>query len=118
MTQFLLYLTAKILTPPFNFIGFINITFQEKEIRRKAYKKLAISKDQYTNVACQFWFNKWMLKNNSVHLFGNEDETLSSVFGKNKRAGTLTKFGQFWSFLLNTIDKNHVEKAIEDDELL
>ncbi len=116
MINFLLYLIAKFTTPAFNFVGFITIVFKKKEIRQKVFKDLAIGKDQYTNITIQFLFNNWMLKNNSKHLFGNPDETISSVFGKNKRDNTLNKFGNFWAMFLNTLDKNHVEKAIEDDE--
>ena len=77
---------------------------------------MAISKDQLSNVYIQFWFNKWMITKESNNLFGNPDETISSVFGKNKRAKTLTKFGLYWANWLNKREKNHVEIAIEDDE--
>jgi hypothetical protein len=52
----------------------------------------------------------------SLNIFGFPDETLSSVFGKNKRSKTLTKFGSVWAWLLNKIERNHVEKSIEEDE--
>jgi len=112
----LLYIIAQIITPIFNVFGLITILFQPKIVRQKVFKDLAISKDQTSNVYVQFYFNKLMLKNTSIDLFGNPDETISSVFGKNKRSGKLTKFGKYWADWLNKREKNHVEIAIEDDE--
>lgn len=48
--------------------------------------------------------------------FGNIDETLSSVYGKNEALGTLTMFGRFFMWVLNTLDKDHGKKSIETDE--
>jgi len=110
----ILYIIATTITPIFNRVGFITILFQKKEVRQKIFKDLAISKDQLSGVYVQFWFNKWMLTKDSKHLFGNPDETISSVFGKNKLDGTLTKFGLYWANWLNKREENHVEKAIEN----
>ena len=51
-----------------------------------------------------------------VHKFGNVDETLSSVYGKNEALGTLTRFGQLVMVILNIIDRDHGLKSIEADE--
>lgn len=83
---------------------------------RQFYENVAVVEDQKGNVEQAFFYNDIMLKNYSQNLFGFPDETLSSVYGKNKRDNTLTKFGSFWAKLLNKIDKNHVEKSIEEDE--
>jgi len=45
-----LYIIASIVTPIFNQIGFITILFKKKEVRNKAFKDLAISKDQLSGV--------------------------------------------------------------------
>ncbi len=74
--------------------------------------KIAKSIDQLGNVVCTDLFNHTLIKKSS-NLFGNEDETISSVLGKNKLAGTLTGPGKALSWLLNKIEKDHVEKAIE-----
>ena len=111
-----LYLIAQIVTPIFNIFGLITIFLKPKIVRQKVLKDLAIAKDQTSNVYVQFYFNLFMLKKTSSDLFGNPDETISSVFGKNKRSGKLTKFGNFWANWLNKIDPGHVENAIEDDE--
>lgn len=115
---FFLYIIACLVTPIFNLIGLITILFKPKDVRNRVFKDLATSKDQHSNVYIQFWFNKWMLKKQSKHLYGNLDETISSVYGKNKRSNTLTKFGKYWADWLNKREKNHVEMAIEDDEQL
>lgn len=45
--------------------------------------------------------------------FGNPDETLSSVFGKNQDR---CKLCSIICRLLHMIDKNHCEKSVEYDE--
>jgi hypothetical protein len=45
---------------------------------------------------------------------GDEDETISSRIAKDQRRGR--KFACFLCKLLDIIDKNHCEKAIEKDE--
>jgi hypothetical protein len=52
----------------------------------------------------------------SEHLFGNPDETISSVLGKNELKHTLTKLGKLIVWILNKIDFNHTKNAIEEDE--
>lgn len=47
--------------------------------------------------------------------FGNPDETLSSVFGKNVRTGTC-RFCFYMCRLLHLLDPDHCQKSIEDDE--
>jgi len=42
--------------------------------------------------------------------FGDEDETISSVLGRN--IDNLTIAGKCLVWLLNTIEKDHVQKAI------
>jgi len=42
------------------------------------------------------------------------DETISSVFGKNQRLGTLRWFGYLWGVrFLNIFEKNHSINAVE-----
>lgn len=71
-------------------------------------KRIAVSLDQLGNVICDKLFNATMGSE-----FGSEDETISSVLGRNKQEGKLKPIGKFVASLLNFIDKNHVEKAIE-----
>lgn len=72
-------------------------------------KKLRKHKDDEGHV-------KWVwqyFKCYDYHQFGDEDDTLSYVFAMNKERGSLNKFGLFWAWLLDTIDTDHLKKAIE-----
>jgi hypothetical protein len=78
------------------------------------FKDTAISLDQTGNVVCQYLFNLILIKKNGYR-FGNPDETISSVLGKNNRGKTLTKLGQFLANLLNKLDRGHTDKAIDEN---
>jgi hypothetical protein len=73
---------------------------------------IAKSIDQLGNVICADLFNYTMIKKNG-YKFGHEDVTISHVLGVNKRFNNLTYTGKALAWLLNTIEKDHVEKAIE-----
>lgn len=80
---------------------------------------LAIAKDQYGNAIGQYLFNSCLVKRkNSIfpYRFGNIDETISSVIGKNKVQGTLTLAGKFLDFILGLIEKDHSVKSIDITE--
>lgn len=80
------------------------------------FKSLAYSVDQFGNVLAQDLFNDIFTDRYSCHFFGNPDETISSVIGKNKVKGTLTFAGEFLRWMLSLFEKDHSIKAIEDDE--
>lgn len=75
----------------------------------------ALSIDQTGNTVCQFLFNDFMIKPNG-HRCGNPDETVSYVLGMNKAKGTLYSLGRAIAWILNKIDKNHVEKATKNEQ--
>ena len=77
---------------------------------------LAISIDQYGNGLSRYLFNQLLIKNTSAHKFGNIDETISSVIGKNKVAGTLSRVGRFIDYALDILDPNHSLDAIDNLE--
>ena len=77
---------------------------------------LAIAKDQYGNALGKYVWNGLLINKHSKHLFGNIDETISSVLGKNKRDGTLTFLGIFVDKVLDAIDPNHSEDSIDETE--
>lgn len=77
---------------------------------------LAIAIDQYGNGLSRHLFNQTLLKKNPVHKFGNIDETISSVIGKNKVAGTLTWLGRVVDRGLEFLDPNHSVNAIDTTE--
>ena len=79
------------------------------------FRACAISIDQLGNVFCAELFNDLLIKDDS-NPFGDEDETISSVLGKNQLKNNLTKLGQLLNSLLNLIDNNHSINSIEQDE--
>lgn len=74
---------------------------------------LAMAIDQFGNVAMQDLFNDLLLTQNATHHFGHEDETISSVLGKNKATNTLSKAGKILAHFLDWLDPNHVLNSIE-----
>jgi hypothetical protein len=78
---------------------------------------LAYSIDQLGNVLAATLFNDILIKGKGRYKFGNPDITISAVLGENKHRGTLTSLGAWLCKVLNWIDKNHVEKA-RDEEIL
>jgi len=114
-----LFILAFALVLVFAPIGLIFTTIKyllNKDIKlNEYYLDLAISLDQFGNVALQRILNLIFIKGNCYY-FGNVDETISSVLGKNKIKGTLTKTGILLDKFLNKIDDNHSINSIEDLE--
>jgi hypothetical protein len=67
---------------------------------------LALGIDQLGNVA--------MLP--GAYRFGNPDQTLSYIFGKNKQLGKLNWMGLFIARVLDWLDPNHTDKAVKHEE--
>ena len=102
----ILFIIAYILFLPLSFINFLFV-------RQKGYfKDSAINIDKFGNREFRTSLNKCLIHKNSPFEFGNMNETISSVLGKNQRFGHLTKFGKIICLILDTIDKNHCEKSI------
>jgi 8-oxo-dGTP diphosphatase len=95
-------------------IGFILSLFYPN--RKKYLYNIAVGIDQLGNVVCAKLFNLTLIYPSSLYKFGNEDETISSVLGKNKRVNTLTFVGRLLDMLLDAIDRDHSIEAIEEDE--
>lgn len=74
--------------------------------------KIAISIDQLGNVIMQHLLNLLWIKSGGYR-FGNRDETISSVLGKNKKLGTLSGFGNLMDRFLDAIDPNHSLNSID-----
>lgn len=123
MIYLFLSILAKFLQRFFSPIAWIYATIRIATSKEMGWKELhqyfenvAVSYDQTANSENGPLYNDIMITKMSLNEFGFPDETLSSVYGKNKRVHTLTKFGMFWAWFLNKIEPDHVEKAIEDDE--
>ena len=76
---------------------------------------VSIAIAQLGDVVCAPLLDLIRIKRGANDLFGNPYETISSVLGKNKEGGSLSWFGALVSKILNKIDRNHVEKSIEDN---
>lgn len=76
--------------------------------------KTARSIDVFANVEAQELFNDILIKTGG-YKFGNRQETISSVLGKNQRSNTLTKAGKILRFILDVIDKDHCKNSINDN---
>jgi hypothetical protein len=77
--------------------------------------RCALATDQHGNTFLAKLFNDVLIKQGG-HKFGNPDETISSVLGKNKLMGKLSYFGKCLDFILHLLDNNHSIKSIEEDE--
>ncbi len=78
------------------------------------FYKFALAIDQMGNVAMQDLFNDIFIKNDG-YKFGDEDETISSVLGKNERNNQLTVLGKGIVKILDVIDPGHALNSIEEN---
>ena len=115
MKGFILLITAVLMSIILYPLGWVYslITFRLslKQLGRYWFV-MAVSVDQLGNVVMGTLFNDILIRKYG-HKFGDEDQTVSMVLGVNKKMGTLTKLGKLIADILNFIDKDHVEKAIE-----
>ena len=107
----LLYIIATILWVVITPINWVIVSFKHG-LSNDYFKSSAINIDKFGNREFRTSLNKTLIHENSPFKFGNIDETISSVLGKNQRYGHLTKFGKVICKILDTIDKNHCEKSI------
>jgi len=121
MLSFLLFIVAFILVAVFAPIGIVFTIIKssillDSDYIKDYFMKLAISLDQFGNVSMAGLFNMVLITSNSENLFGNPDETISSVLGKNKINRNLAPLGIFLDSILNRLDNNHSINSIEKDE--
>jgi hypothetical protein len=76
------------------------------------FKSSAVNIDKFGNREFRTLFNKVFITNEGYR-FGNINETISSVLGKNQLTNTLTKGGKILVWILDKIDNNHVLKSID-----
>jgi len=74
----------------------------------------ALAIDQMGNVAMQDLFNDILIKKGG-YKFGDVNETISSVLGKNERLKTLASLGKALVMFLHFIDPNHALNSIEEN---
>ena len=105
---FLLFLIAYVLFLPLTIINYCVV-----KNRKGYFKSSAISLDKFGNREFRTLLNKTLIIR-SGYQFGNMNETISGVLGKNERDKTLTKTGKGVAFILDKIDPNHCLKSIDD----
>jgi len=115
---FLISLLLTILTVPLGMIyTVLKLSFQFKfgvlfRVSNGYFYQFALAIDQMGNVAMQDLFNDILITKNG-YKFGDVDETISSVLGKNEKNGTLAGLGKLLVKILNFIDPNHALNSIE-----
>ena len=116
--SFLLCLIATLLlitTAPIGFIFALvrQIVFSKVRMLSIYLLEVALVFDQAGNVIMQHFLNFALLKKTKkAYLFGNKNETISSVIGKNSVTGTLNIVGLGTDAFLNFVDNRHSLDAI------
>ena len=97
-------------------IGFIAL-FVRKGSVSEYFRGIALSIDQLGNHVMKYSFNQWMIKSHGYQ-FGDIDDTVSYVLGKNEAEKTLTPSGRWLVKVLNFIEKDHVVKSYRRNEVV
>jgi len=100
----ILFILAYVLYLPLSIINWLFV--KEKS---GYFKSSAVNLDKFGNREFRTLFNKTLA---TGHRFGDINETISSVLGKNQLTGTLTKLGLVLVWILDKIDKDHCFKSI------
>ena len=112
----LLYIVAIILLVPLTIVNLLAVIYKygfKFSTFNGYFHETAIDIDKFGNRNFRTFLNATMKKKGG-YMFGNVNETISSVLGKNQRDGTLTLFGKLVCNILNFLDKNHCEKSIKE----
>jgi hypothetical protein len=109
---FVLFIVAILLSLALYPIGLGYAIF--KKGLNEYFYDVAYGIDQLGNIIMKHAFNKWLISDGGYQ-FGNPDETVSSVLGKNKRKKTLTKSGKLLDWILNKLDNGHSLNSIEEN---
>jgi hypothetical protein len=113
----ILYIIAILLFIPLTVINFIFVNYKyglKWKVINDFFRETAVDIDRFGNRNFRTLWNLTMITNEG-YKFGNIKETISSVLGKNKRDGTLTKIGMILCDILDFFDKNHCIKSIDEN---
>jgi hypothetical protein len=136
---FLVAIGLLIIISPFGLIGTL-ITSIDKELKARETNNLkneglkyatksiltnGLSLDIFGNVINKDFLNHLLLKRSSLNptkaehvpaiLFGNPRMSISGVIGLNAELGTLNWLGIILGKFLNLLDKDHIEKAADNN---
>ena len=109
----ILFIIAYLLVLPLTFINYIVVVLTSKDHAKKYFRTTAVNIDKFGNREFRTLWNL-TLRKQSGYEFGNINETISSVLGKNQRDGTLTTTGKILAKILDIIDKDHCKNSIEE----
>jgi len=101
---------------PLAIVATLIVRFRSLEKLDSHLYNIALSIDQFGNVVYRYIFKALFITKYSTFDFGNADHTVSYVLAVNKRNGHLTTIGYFIAWLLDKIDKDHLKKALENNE--
>ena len=77
--------------------------------------RIAMAHDQADNTVVRFLFNDVLLKKEpDSYKFGNMDEKISSVLGKNQKRKTLNGLGRFINGVLHSLEEDHSINSIDE----
>lgn len=102
----ILFIIAYILYLPLSIINWLFV-----KDKSGYFKSSAINLDKFGNREFRTLFNKTLI-NDKGYRFGNINETISSVLGKNQLTGTLTNIGKILVWILDKIENDHSLKSI------
>lgn len=102
----ILFIIAYVLYLPLSIVNWLFV--KEKS---GYFKSSAINLDKFGNREFRTLFNKTLI-NIEGHKFGDINETISSVLGKNQLTDTLTNSGKVLVWILDKIENDHALKSI------
>ena len=102
----ILFILAYVLYLPLSLVNWLFV-----KNKSGYFKSSAVNLDKFGNREFRTLFNK-VLINYKGHRFGDINETISSVLGKNQLTGTLTKCGKILVWILDKIENDHALKSI------
>lgn len=71
---------------------------------------IALGIDKWGNLALKYPLNEYFIQSNG-YKFGNIEDSISGICGQNKKDNTLKSLGKGLCWILDKIQKNHVELA-------
>jgi hypothetical protein len=108
----ILYIIATILWVILTLLNWVVVCFKYG-LSNDYFKQTAIDIDRFGNRNFRAFLNV-LMREEIGYQFGNVNETISSVLGKNQRDKTLTRFGRLICAILDSLDKNHCQNSIQN----
>jgi hypothetical protein len=116
MIGYLLFLIARLVVVLSSPLGVLytlvrRVVLGQSKTLGKYYIDMAYLYDVFVNVCWGDFFNDVFGKWKKGYRYGNAQDSISRVLGKNKALQQLTRFERWVAKKLNQVDKDHVEKA-------